>query len=96
VATLLGVAYLAYDLALTRGAQLPGGDLRAIALVAIILAVLLAGSVITWLVVPLPTGSGGRATRTPWSAALGLFAAVPVAYLVLVLVVQVLKPLLAG
>jgi hypothetical protein len=33
--------------------------------------------------VPLPRGSGARATRTPWSAALGLFAAIPIAYLVL-------------
>jgi hypothetical protein len=93
---LLGFAYLAYDLALTRGAELPGGDLRAMALVAVVLAVLVAGTVITWLVLPLPTGSGSRARRTPWSAALGLFAAVPVAYLVLVVVVQVLKPLLDG
>ena len=28
VATVLGVAYLAYDVALDRGARLPGGDLR--------------------------------------------------------------------
>lgn len=96
VATLLGLAYLAYDVALTRGADLPGGDLRTPALVAIVLAVLVAGSLVTWLVVPLPSGSGTRATRTPWSAALGLFAAVPVAYLVLVVVVQVLKPLIGG
>jgi hypothetical protein len=66
------------------------------ALVAIVLAVLVAGSLITWLVVPLPSGSGSRATRTPWSAALGFFAAVPIAYLVLVVVVQVLKPLIGG
>jgi hypothetical protein len=96
VATLLGAAYLAYDLALTRGARLPGGDLRAAALAAIVATVLVAGSLITWLVVPLPTGSGSRATRTPWSAALGFFAAVPVAYLVLVVVVQLLKPFLGG
>jgi hypothetical protein len=32
--------------------------------------------------------------RTPWSAALGLFAAIPIAYLVLVVAIQVLKPLL--
>ena len=33
--------------------------------------------------------------RSAWSAALGFFAAVPIAYIVLVVVVQVLKPLLA-
>jgi hypothetical protein len=32
--------------------------------------------------------------RTGWSAVLGLFAAAPIAYLVLVVVSQVLKPLL--
>ena len=94
VALLLGAAYLAYDVALSRGAQLPGGDLRVGAAALYVLAVLIAGSLITWLVVPLPRGSGARATRTPWSAALGLFAAIPIAYLVLVVAIQVLKPLL--
>ena len=94
VAIVLGAAYLAYDVALSRGASLPGGDLRVGAAVLYVLAVLVAGSVITWLIVPLPRGSGARATRTPWSAALGLFAAIPIAYLVLVVAIQVLKPLL--
>jgi hypothetical protein len=58
--------------------------------------VLAAGSIVTWLVVPLPTGAGTRAVRTPWSAALGLLAAVPVCYLVIVVVVQVVEPLLTG
>jgi hypothetical protein len=94
VAIVLGAAYLAYDVALSRGASLPGGDLRVGAAVLYVLAVLVAGSVITWLIVPLPRGSGARATRTPWSAALGLFAAIPIAYLVLVVAIQVLRPLL--
>ena len=94
VAIVLGAAYLAYDVALSRGASLPGGDLRVAAAILYVLAVLVAGSVITWLIVPLPRGSGARATRTPWSAALGLFAAIPIAYLVLVVAIQVLKPLL--
>lgn len=93
VAVVLGALYLAYDVALSRGARLPGGDLRFAAGVLFVIAVLVAGSVITWLVVPLPRGSGARSTRTPWSLALGLFAAIPIAYLVLVVVVQVLKPL---
>lgn len=93
VAVVLGALYLAYDVALSGGARLPGGDLRFAAGVLFVIAVLVAGSVITWLVVPLPRGSGARSTRTPWSAALGLFAAIPIAYLVLVVVVQVLKPL---
>ena len=94
VAAVLGVLYLAYDVALTRGARLPGGDLRLLALVADVLTVLGAGSVLTWLIVPLPRGSGARSVRTGWSAALGLFAAIPIAYLVLVVVSQILKPLL--
>ncbi len=94
VAFVLGAAYLAYDVALSHGASLPGGDLRVGAAVLYVVAVLAAGSLLTWLIVPLPRGSGARATRTPWSAALGLFAAIPIAYLVLVVAIQVLKPLL--
>lgn len=97
VASVLGVLYLAYDVTLSRGAQLPGGDLRVLAIVVDVLAVLVVGSFVTWLVVPLPRGSrdaAARSTRTPWSAALGLFAAIPIAYLVLVVVTQILKPLL--
>jgi hypothetical protein len=97
VASVLGVLYLAYDVALARGAQLPGGDLRVLAVVLDVLVVLVVGSFVTWLVVPLPRGSrdaAARSTRTPWSAALGLFAAIPIAYLVLVVVTQILRPLL--
>ena len=94
VATVLGLAYLAYDVALSRGAQLPGGDLRTLAVTVFVIAVLVAGSLVTYLVVPLPAGAGTKVVRTPWSAALGLLAAAPIAYLVLVLESQVLKPLL--
>jgi hypothetical protein len=94
VAIVLGLLYLAYDVALTRGARLPGGDLKTLAVVLDVALVLGLGSLITYLIVPLPRGSGDRATRTGWSAALGLFAAAPIAYLVLVVASQVLKPLL--
>jgi hypothetical protein len=94
VAIVLGLLYLAYDVALTRGARLPGGNLRTLAVVLDVALVLGLGSLITYLIVPLPRGSGDRATRTGWSAALGLFAAAPIAYLVLVVASQVLKPLL--
>jgi len=90
----LGVLYLAYDVALSRGAVLPGGDLRFAAASIDVLVVLLFGSVVTWLIVPLPRGSGTRVVRTPWSAALGFLAAIPIAYLVLVVASQILKPLL--
>ena len=95
VAVVLGLAYLAYDIALVRGADLPGGDLRVLAIVVYVAAVLVAGSVVTYLVVPQPTGSGRTVRRSAWSAALGFFAAVPIAYLVMVVVGQVLRPLLA-
>ena len=94
VATVLGVAYLVYDEALSRGASLPGGDLRTLAVTLFIAIVLLSGSLITYLIVPQPTGSGGGRRRSAWSAALGLFAAVPIAYLVLVVEGQILRPLL--
>lgn len=94
VAVVLAVAYLAYDLALGRGATLPGGDLRVLAVVAYCLVVLLSGSVVTYLVVPQPVGAGSVVRRSAWSAALGFFAAVPIAYLVMVVAVQVVRPLL--
>ena len=90
VAVVLGAIVLAYDL------TAPAGDSQGRALVGLlyVLGVLVAGSALTWLVVPLPRGSGTRAVRTPWSAALGLFAAIPIAYLVLIVAFQVIKPLL--
>jgi hypothetical protein len=95
VAVVLGVAYLAYDVALARGVELPGGDLRSLAVTIFVAMVLLCGSLITYLVVPQPTGSGTRRVRSPWSAALGFLAALPIAYLVLVVEAQILRPLLA-
>jgi len=94
VAIILGLGYLAYDVAIRRGLTLPGGDLRTLYVVADVVVVLIVGSVVTWLVVPQPRGSGDRATRSAWSAALGFFAAVPISYLVLVVVVQILEPLI--
>jgi hypothetical protein len=90
VGAILGALVLAYDL------SAPPSDSQGRALVGLlyVVGVLIAGSLVTWLVVPLPRGSGARAVRTPWSAALGLFAAIPIAYLVLVLLFDVVKPLL--
>ena len=90
VALVLGAAYLAYDLSAPPTDA--GG--RTLAGVLYVAGVLIAGSLLTWLIVPLPRGSGARAVRTPWSAALGLFAAIPIAYLVLIVAFQVIKPLL--
>ena len=93
VAVVLGAAYLVYDIALARGAVLPGGDLRLLALTAYTVVVLTVGTVLTYLVVPQPTGSGGVRRRTAWSAALGFFAAVPIAWLVMVATLQLVRPL---
>lgn len=95
VAIALSIGYLAYDVALSRGAALPGGDLRALAIVAYVAIVLASGSLVTYLVVPQPTGAGTSVRRNAWSAALGFFAAVPIAYLVMVAAVQIVRPLLA-
>lgn len=94
IAVVLAVAYLAYDLALLRGADLPGGDLRPLALVVYATAVLAVGTVVTYLVVPQPTGSGTVRRRSAWSAALGFFAAVPIAWLVMVVTLQLIRPML--
>jgi len=94
VAVALAIAYLAYDVALSRGAALPGGDLRTLAIAGYVVVVLVVGTVLTYLVVPQPTGSGTVVRRSAWSAALGFFAAVPIAYLVMVVAVQVIRPLL--
>jgi hypothetical protein len=93
IAVVLAMAYLVYDLALSRGVALPGGDLRTLAVAGYVTVVLVGGSLVTWLVVPQPTGAGAVARRSPWSAALGFFAAVPIAYLVLVVTVQVVRPM---
>jgi hypothetical protein len=93
VAMVLAIAYLIYDIAIGRGAGLPGGDLRTLAIAVYIVVVLVAGSVLTYLLVPQPTGSGTVVRRSAWSAALGFFAAVPIAYLVMVVAVQVIRPI---
>ncbi len=96
VASVLGVVYLVYDLAIQRGASVPGGDLRTLFVALYVVIVLGSGAFLTWLLVPQPSGGRtGPPRRSAWSAALGLFAAVPIAYLVLVVVTQILEPLLA-
>jgi hypothetical protein len=94
VAMILGLGYLLYDVALRRGLLLPGGDLRVLYVAVDVAITLIVGSLVTWLIVPQPRGSRVTTERSAWSAALGFFAAVPVSYLVLVVVIQVLEPLI--
>ncbi len=94
IAVILAAGYVAYDVALARGADVPGGDLRLLVLALYAVVVLVVGSVVTYLIVPQPTGSGLVRRRSAWSAALGFFAAVPIAWLVMVVASQVVRPFL--
>ena len=85
VAIVAGLVLLIWDL-------VAGAGLAAFALY--LLVVIGAGSVLTYLWAPLPTGAAGVRRRSPWAAMLGLFAAFPVAYIVLVIIFQVIRPLL--
>ena len=67
----------------------PGASL-ALPIVLFIGVVIVAGSVLTYLWVELPTGAAGIRRRSAWAALLGFFASVPIAYLVLVVVFQLL------
>ena len=56
--------------------------------------VIISGSLLTYLWVELPTGASGERRRSPWAAVLGFFASIPIVYLSLVIIFQVLRPLL--
>ena len=87
VAVVLGVALLAYDLLVPNAQMAP--------LIALYVVVVIAvGSVLTYLWVELPTGASGEKRRSSWAGVLGLFAAIPIVYLLLVLLFQVIAPLL--
>ena len=87
VAVVLGLALLAYDLLVPNAQMAP--------LIALYVVVVIAvGSVLTYLWVELPTGASGEKRRSSWAGVLGLFAAIPIVYLVLVLLFQVVAPLL--
>jgi len=85
----LGVAVLGGVLLLVLALANPAAD-RPLPIVLFIVAVVVAGSLLTYLWVELPTGASGEKRRSAWAGVLGLFAAVPIAYLVLVVVFQVL------
>lgn len=94
VASLAAILLLAYDVAISRGMALPGGDLRTGAFLVYVMVVLGAGALLTYLWVPLPSGASDRRRRSAWSALLGLLAALPLAYLGLVVAFQLVRPLL--
>jgi hypothetical protein len=92
VAILAALPLLGYDVALSRGDRLPGGDLRVLAFVAYVIVVVGVGTFLTWLWVPSPGPRRSRG-RSAWSGLLGFFAAWPIAYLVLVVAFQLIRPL---
>ncbi len=94
VASVGAVLLLIYELAVTRDASLPGGDLRTPLVGLYVAVVVIAGSFLTYLWVELPTGARGERRRSGWAAMLGLFAALPICYLALVVTFQIVRPLL--
>lgn len=92
VASLGALMLLAWDWMAARDPSLPDITLGLIAVYVVV--VLLAGSILTWLWVELPSGPSGERRRSPWAGLLGFFAAVPIVYLVLVVALQVIRPIL--
>jgi len=89
----LGVAIFGALVLLVYGLLAPDADLTPW-VVGFVAMVVIAGSLLTYLWVELPTGAGTERRRSAWAAVLGFFAAVPIAYLILVVVFQVIRPLL--
>ena len=93
VAVVGGVILLLYDW-LASGGMLPGQDGRGLAPIIYVVVVIVSGSVLTYLWVELPSGASGERRRSPWAAVLGFFASIPIVYLSLVVIFQILRPLL--
>ena len=93
IAVIGGIILLLYDW-LASHDVLPGGDGLSLAPIIYVAVVIVSGSLLTYLWVELPTGSSGERRRSPWAAVLGFFASVPIVYLSLVVIFQVLQPVL--
>jgi hypothetical protein len=85
----LGIAALGGALLFAYARLNPGASM-APWIVLFVLVVIAVGSLLTYLWVELPTGASGVRRRSAWAGILGFFASVPIAYLVLVVVFQVL------
>jgi hypothetical protein len=59
-----------------------------------VVVVIVSGTIFTYLWVELPTGVPGEKRRSPWSGVLGFFASIPIVYLALVVIFEILRPLL--
>jgi hypothetical protein len=92
VAAIGGLVLLVVDWLVGAGV-LPAGWASVAPLIYVAL-VIVSGSLLTYLWVELPTGRPGERRRSGWSAVLGFFASIPIVYLALVLIFQVVRPLL--
>ncbi len=92
VAGIGGIVLLLVDWLAGQGV-LPAGWASVAPLVYVVV-VIVSGSLLTYLWVELPTGRAGERRRSGWAAMLGLFASIPIVYLALVIIFQVLRPLL--
>ena len=93
VAAVGGVILVTYDWLAPRGG-VPGGDQRMLAVVLYAAVVIVVGSLLTYLWVELPTGASGERRRSGWAALLGFFASIPILYLSLVVIFQLVRPAL--
>ncbi len=92
VATVGGVLLLLSDW-LTSHDILPE-FMRSLGPLIYVVTVIVSGSLFTYLWVELPTGVPGQKRRSPWAAVLGFFASIPIVYLSLVVIFEILRPLL--
>lgn len=92
VATIGGVILLLTDWLASHGV-LPESVLSAGPWI-YVAVVIVSGTLFTYLWVELPTGVPGETRSSPWAGVLGFFASVPIVYLALVIIFQVLRPLL--
>jgi hypothetical protein len=92
VAVVGGVVLLLVDW--LAGRDVLPGDLVALAPILYVAVVIVSGSLLTYLWVELPTGRAGERRRSGWSAVLGFFASIPIVYLALVVIFELLRPLL--
>ena len=93
VAIVGGIVLLLCDWLVARGV-LPAA-VRDIGPAVYVIVVIVSGSLLTYLWVELPTGVPGERRRSAWSGVLGLFASIPIAYLGLVIIFELLRPLLS-
>jgi hypothetical protein len=92
VAFVGGLVLLLADWFVSRD-MLPG-YLRDLGPIIYVVVVVISGSVFTYLWVELPTGVPGEKRRSPWAGVLGFFASIPIVYLALVIIFEILRPLL--